>query len=805
MIIRLALRELWHSRFALLLQVASLAIAIAALAASSHLAAQLVGGAIPGAGCADEALQVTGTDGSDNVQDGWTPRQAKVLMSGLKSALAAQTTYGSVRILNGSTLQDIPASFVGPNFFDLLCVSRTDSTGRIVHGPFVDGAVVDQDLASKLAVPRTIISNANALAVGATTRGFKGIQYKAAPVQVWAPYSQLEAQGDVFANMDSGVIHVLIRPQANETSRALDARLDALRQAQPSLFPGIIRLQTGPALQVGGWTASKIRLVANMLSIFAWALLLLVLVNLLVYNAGRLPGTQALATTLAALGVPPAAIWLYAAIEPCVVGVFALLLGSAISLPLGYAAFAAVSSDSSVDLSGTWTTFLRAIIVGVIVAGVVIAARGRVLTRRQAPSRSRAQRLVLRLLPWLLALQVALAALTLVLAAQAAVGLLKAVPPEPNFPLSGLSVLTVNKGDTTHAEEHIALRWHGAWQSSGAPGFHAALATSQTPFLPITGYQGGIGTGGRSTQALYDYVTSDFFEVIGGNSIQAQSFDADTVSWNTSAKYEATHIVLNADTANVVMPNRSASGTSVRINHDIAHQPSTENRSAIVIGVFDDGLVGARGAVGTMELSKLSMQASVPVVYQSLTELRPDDQLYVFVRHPVGATDSQVVEAVLPALHVLLPRATISQVDDGRALFRNPLRKERSMALILGLLATATLAIGLLGMISLMTMLINSLRVELAVRYAVGSTRSTAALQVVKRLATPTLIGLVVAVAPAAFGVFLLSQTLETAGRAGLWGPIGATIALLLAAAGVLLQAHRLVMRANLMDWLRYE
>ena len=127
------------------------------------------------------------------------------------------------------------------------------------------------------------------------------------------------------------------------------------------------------------------------------------------------------------------------------------------------------------------------------------------------------------------------------------------------------------------------------------------------------------------------------------------------------------------------------------------------------------------------------------------------------------------------------------------------------MALILGLLATATLAIGLLGMISLMTMLINSLRVELAVRYAVGSTRSTAALQVVKRLATPTLIGLVVAVAPAAFGVFLLSQTLETAGRAGLWGPIGATIALLLAAAGVLLQAHRLVMRANLMDWLRYE
>ncbi len=781
-------------------------IAIAALTASSHLGAQLVGGAVPGAGCAEDALQLVGVDGSGNVQDGWTPRQTKALMKGLEQATAAQTTYGSVRIHVGSAIQDVPAAFVGPKYFSVLCVARRDALGRLAQETLTDGAVVDQALAAKLLAPKVVYSNANALSVQTTTDGFKGLQYKAAPVQVWAPYSQLEAQGEAFANMDSGVIHVLIRPQPGESAPTLEARLDAIREAQPSLFPGIVRVQTSPALQIEGWTASKIRLVADILNIFAWALLLLVIVNLLVYNAGRLPGTQALATTLAALGVPPAAIWRYAAIEPCVVGGLALAIGSVLSVPLGYAALAAVTSDSSIDLTGTWTTFVRTAVVVAALIAVIVIVRGRVLTRRQAPSRSRSQRVLLRLLPWLLTLQVALAALTLTLAAQAAVGLFKAVPPEPNFPLDGLSVLVVNKGDGTSTQQHVALRWNGAWQSLGSPGYRAALTTSQSPFLPATGFQGGIGTGGRSTQALFDYVTSEFFDVLGGTAIKAQDFDADVDSWSTaSAKTDATHIVLNADAARAMMVGSDPTGVTVRINHDIRRQPSAENRAAVVLGVLDDGLVGARGSVGTMELSKLSMQASVPVVYQSLTELRPDDQLFVFVRHPLNVSDAQVVAAVLPALHVLLPRATVTEVDDARTLFRSPLRKERSMALILALLATATLAIGLLGMISLMTMLLNSLKVELAVRFAVGSTRRIAARQLVKRLVTPSIIGILVAIAPAIFGLLMLAQTLETAGRAGAWGPAAALAALVLAGMAVLFQASKQVLQANFMDWLRYE
>lgn len=804
MIVRLALREMWHSRLAILLQVAGLMIAIAALAASSQLNAQLVGGAVPGSECAEDVLQVVGIDGSGNTLDGWTPRQSKALIEGLKGFSAAQWTYGSIRLRNGLVNDDAPAAFVGREYFNVLCVARRDGLGRPLHDPFVSGAVADRLLADSLPSPRTVISNANALTVESTTTGFKGLQYKAAPVQVWAPYAELESQGDVFANLDSGVIHVIVRPQPGQSTASLDERLEAVRLQQPGLFSNATRVQAGPALQVEGWTADKIRLVARILGIFAWALILLVLTNLLVYNAGRLAGTHVLATIMAAVGATPASITRYSAIEPVLVGVVALVSGCMLSVPLGYASLAAVSSDSTIDLATTWSIWLRTAIVAALIVGSLVLVRSRVLNRRQAPSRSRARRGLLRLLPWLLTLQVALAALTLTLAAQSAVGLYKAVPPEPKFSLTGLSVVTINKRDTSHTQEHVALRWRAAWQSS-PNGYKAALATSQTPFLPATGYQGGIRSGDRATQALFDFVTSDFFEVVGGNAIQAREFDADTNSWKTSGNEEGTHLVLNADAAQSVGLRGEPSGAAVRINHDIAHEPSVENRSAVVLGVFDDGLIGAQGAVGTMELSKLSMQGSVPVVYQSLTELRPDDQLFVFVRHPPTATKAQISAAVLPAVRVLLPRATISQIDDGRTLFRNPLRKERSMALILGLLAAATLAIGLLGMIALMAMLLDSLKVELAVRYAIGSTRRTAALQIARRLATPAAIGMVVAVAPAAFGLTMLSQTLETTARASAWGPAIAAAALGIAVFAVLVQASRRVLGANFMDWLRYE
>lgn len=804
MIFRLALRELWHARGALLLQVASLTIAIAALSASVQLNAQTTMSAVPGARCADEALQLSWIDGSGNAQDGWTPRQTQALMQGLSQTPAAPVMISNARAQSAAGPDEVALAFVGPAYFDLLCVPRQDPLGHPVTSPFQEGVVADAAAAAKWLAPRAIQVDANTLGVQSTTDGFKGLQYTYAPVQAWAPYSLVSARGEEFLNLDAEVVHVLIHPGPREAAAQIEARLNAVRKAQASLFAKVVQIQTEPALQISAWTASKIRLVTGLLRLFAGALLLLVLVNLLTYHAGRLPSAQALATTLSALGVPPAAIWWYAAIEPVGLGILAILAGSLLSVPLGHAALAAVTNESvKIPLTSSWAALGMATAVAAMITAAIIAVRGQVLTRRQTPSRNRAQRLLLRWLPVLLAAQVALAAITLTLAAQAAAGLLKALPPAPNFPLVGLSVVEIDRGGRSGKLEHVALRWGSAWSALRPPGYQAALATQRAPFLPAVGWGGSVGLGGKSVECYFNFVTSDFFSVLGSREIDARAFNSDV---NTLLQTEsgATHSVLNAAAARELYRGQRPEGSVLRVTHEL-RAPVSEDRASVVVGIFDDGIVGARGAVGKLQMSQLSMQASVPVVYQSLTELREQEPLLVFARHPDGASASQISAAILPAIRILIPGARIAEITDAKTMFRNPLRKERAMALVLALLASASLAIGVLGMISLMTMLLRSLKVELAVRYAVGATRRQAAHQLLKRLAPPALIGLVIGAVPAGFGLFALAQTLETAGRAGAWGPIIGGLTLALAGAAVLFQASRQVLRAQFMDWLRYE
>jgi ABC-type antimicrobial peptide transport system permease subunit len=144
-------------------------------------------------------------------------------------------------------------------------------------------------------------------------------------------------------------------------------------------------------------------------------------------------------------------------------------------------------------------------------------------------------------------------------------------------------------------------------------------------------------------------------------------------------------------------------------------------------------------------------------------------------------------------------------IDSAMTLYRRPLQKERAIAWVLGILAASSLAIGLLGMLSLMAMLMRSLKVELAVRYAVGATRRQVAEQMAKRLLIPAAMGVAFAGPPAAAGVYLLGQALETTSRAGLWGPVIALIVVTSATAGVVLHSARSILGANFMDWLRYE
>lgn len=807
MILRLALRELWHVKAALLLQVASLTVAIAALGASAHLHAQTQGGSIPGSTCGDQVLELAAVDNAGRPFQGWNPRQMQALMQGMGGSPAAASMQTAATISTRHGPEQITVEVVGPDYFHVLCVPRRNPLGGLVQTPFTAGAVMDASFSSTLPGLRDVRVDATFLGIGATTSGFFGTRYKGNPVKAWVPLSLVDRGAD-FLSMNSPLIHIFIRSGPSESVHEIKTRLDAVISTQPSLFHGITSVRLGPALQINAWLADKIAMVTAMLRLFAAALALLAAVNLMTYHFGRLPGAQAQANTLAAIGVPPAVVAGYAAIEPIVVGLLSFAAGSVLSFPLGRMALASVTNDApSVALQGGWPAFAAALAITTLVTGALAFLRGWAMTRRQAPTKNRAQRLLLGWLPWLLMLQVALAGLTLTLAAQATAGLYKALPPLPNFPLEGLSVVEVDLDAGSAPQRNIQLRWASTWADKRPMGYDAALATSTSPFLPNGGMLAVLAHGNQTTQGWTQYVTANFFDVLGspvpGAHLLAQDADPQTPKQSRGITL---HIVLSQLAATKLLGDTSPEGAVLRYSKDRGVHPGASSPAAVVVGVLDDGIIGARGAVGKFKRGQKSMQAQVPMVYQTLASVDSNPGgLYVFVRHPPAATQSEISNAVMPAVHEIFPRATVNQIASAISLYRAPLQKERAMALVLALLAAASLAIGLLGMISLMTMLLRSLKVELAVRYAVGATRKQAAKQIARRLVKPAAVGLAMGALPAIAGVYLLGETLETAERAGLWGPAIGLLAMAAATGAVVVYSARIVTDVNFMDWLRYE
>lgn len=798
MITRLAWREVWKLRGALLLQAASLTVAIAAIAATATLRSQTEGGAIPGSTCASQVLQVNWVNGSNTGQDAWTPRQAEALQRALGSTLSSPSMNSMAELPGPQGTEFVNVALVGSNYFGVVCVPRTDLVGHAITAPFESGVVATNDLAKRLG-QRALRVNGPETKPTATVAKFRGTQFATAPVEAWAPYANIRARGKEFLDMPVPTVHLLLRPNADQVPR-LQAHLDELLRAQRGLFPGVEAIRIEPPLQINAWTASKVRLITRVLELFSIALVLLVAVNLLTYHAGRLPAAQALATTLTALGVPPRVIWGYAAFEPALVAGLAWLAAAVLSPPLSQAALAAVTNErAGLDFSASVGSLGVALLATLALTVVLVLVRGRVLTRRQAPSRSRAQRLLLRWLPLLLAVQVALGAFTLALAAQAGVGLAKAVPAQPRVALEGLTLVEF---ELPHPERqnHISLRWRGAWQSHGRVGYRAALSSTRSPFLPLVGWTGYFRTGPQAAQGYFSYVTPEFFEVLDGAPKVGQRAPprfSDAAGRNV--------LVLNTQAAQALFGSAEPSGRVVRWTHELS-APGVSAPTAVVLGVYDDHIVGARGATGKFDVASLSMQAAIPLAYQPLNALSgTGGVLDVFVRHPVAATPAEISSAVWPAVHALAPDARLGEIVSAQDLFREPLRKERAMALVLGILAIATLAIGLLGMVSLMAMLLCSLQVELAVRYAVGATRREIAALLARRLASPAGIGLVVAIVPAAAGMWVLGNMLESAARAGVVGPAAALLALACACAAMCFHAAARVQRADLMGWLRYE
>lgn len=802
MILKLAFLEIWRMRGSLLLQITGFAIALMAMTGGAILGTNSKGGVVPGSGCSDQILELSGSDLSGMTQIGWSPRQAKALLTSLKGTVHAEVMPSFVRVSGANGPQQIGVAFVGPQFFSLTCVKRKDSLGRVMPQDFTDGAVLDDQLYKQLSGSVDLYVEGRTVRPTSFTHGFSGLQTMSLPQLAWFPSAYRWNQGSGFLNFNVNVVHILVRDSRSAPLREIIDRANSTIRDQPTLFKGLKSANAGPALQLDAWTAQRVQMVALLLQLFAAGLFVLMIVNMLTYNFGRLPQSHALASTLSAVGVPPSSLWAFACVEPLVVGSLSLSIGLLLTKPVTLLALMAVTNGASdIDLhSGNIVTSIS-VAAAVILTAMFIGVRGIVIVRRRTPAKGRAQRLALAWIPKLLSLQVAVAIVMLTLAAQAAVGLLLALPPAPNFPLSGLSVLEISMPGNAATKDNVSVNWNAAWQLHGPKDHRYQMALSQSiaPFLPTIGKFGVASDGTKSVRGSFSAVTPNFFEVLGYQLPLSISEGA----WSNTDR-DSAPIILSKSMSLALFGGRSPVGVVVRTNRDPTHSITSSDPLSVIKGVFDDGVVGARGAVGRFSLSQLSMQAPIPTAYVPLVGFK-GSRLIGFVRHPYDVADAEIVNRVLPAVDALFPGAQVKSVTSAEQMYAAPLNKERSMAGILGIFAVAAFSLGLLGMLALVQILTHCSQTEMAIRYSVGARPREVLSVLARNLFSSLLLGIGPAILVTAGGLYLLGEALDTSKRAGIWGPIVGCILVLAACLWVLTRTVLRVRSVRWMEWLRYE
>jgi hypothetical protein len=143
MILRLAFRELWHTKLPLLLQIVSMAIALSAIAATNQIRQQTIASPVMGANCATDVFAITGRLENKRIIDQWTPRQANALIAALSDNNAATIYYGSAQVRSNRVNQTLLAGYVSKDYFQMLCVPRRNTVGSMQPYPFINAAVID--------------------------------------------------------------------------------------------------------------------------------------------------------------------------------------------------------------------------------------------------------------------------------------------------------------------------------------------------------------------------------------------------------------------------------------------------------------------------------------------------------------------------------------------------------------------------------------------------------------------------------------------------------------------------------------
>lgn len=784
MLLTLIRREIWGNKTALILQIAGLTVSLAAIGAAERLDKLANSSGIPGANCSQDAFVAVGKSDEGTYQHQWTSQQSKSLSQALANGEAEQAYAMGVELTTKKGLTDVNVSIVSKGFFKMLCVG--DKSIRT----FTDGAVVTTELAKDLESQQVLRIGTAALTVVEKTRTFRGT-LKNQPTQIWVPLSVGSNLGQNADDVTENLIHLWVKPNTNRTQKQVLQALNRRVLEHPEIFGQITTIVPIHNLELGAGKIKNLKQTAALLWVFAIGLLILSMINLAIYHGGRLLQTQAMAHLLAALGLPVRALNTLASLEPLLVASVSIAISIPLSQVLASGAASAISDFRAVEVPEEFSgTFLLGAVTIVTIIAVVM--RARVYRRLATPSKGRLQRKLIAVLPLLLALQTGLSIILIAPAAQAAFGVIRNTPNYPAGQWDGLTITLIETPKRQNKIGNIQLQWEAATRNEANDSMRSAIATNGLPFQEMGLETATLDRSGNKVGVLANRVTANFFDVLHMPLEDSRIMPA--YSSSESKQGNSHFIVLNQAAANKLFIDQPYLDQLVGKEHDTSY---------VVAGTVKGGSAG--------------LDAERFIAYLPLTKLDGASAFVVFTRHDKNMSPQQVSRKLDVSIERFMPGAKIISSVSGRDAFANAMRRERSIAKVLTILAFAAIVTGALGMMAIVSLLLRMQRINMAVSYSVGATRDDCIMQIKKRMMTPMLTGAGISTLPALAAIYLIQKMVgKTASPVDLGQPAvetlsgisGAATAITLLVMSVVVLAlyiKRSLRRAHFMDWLRYE
>ena len=788
MLLTLIRREIWKNKTALILQIAGLTVSLAAIGAAERLDSLANSSSIPGANCAQEAFIAVGKNDDGSFQHQWTSQQSKSLSQALGKGESALTYVMGVGLQTKSGITEANVAIVSDGYFKLLCVEDASSDESMQA--FSSGAVITDTLAADIDDQQQLRIEATALSIINKTKIFRGTS-KQQPIQVWVPQSAGRALGMDADDVTENIIHVWAKPGRNRTQRQLLHDLNKTVSDHPEIFGRIQVIVPIHNVELGAGKIESLKQTAILLWVFAIGLLSLSLINLAIYHGGRLLQTQAMAHLLAALGVPTRALNTLASIEPLMVAIVSVAISIPLSQALASGAASAISDFQAVSVPTQFSgTFLLLAVVVVTMAAVIM--RARVYRRLATPSKGRMQRKLIRVLPWLLALQTCLAIILIAPAAQAAFGVLKNTPQYPAEQWDGLTISLVETPKRANKIGNVQLQWEAAMETEGDASMQSALATSGLPFEEMGLETATLDRAGSRVGVIANRVTANFFDVLKMPLEDNRSMPA--YSSSEGKEGNSHFIVLNQATVNKLFAGQPYLDQPVGKERDTSY---------IVAGAVKGGSAGLGG--------------ERYIAYLPLASLEGATAFVVLTRHGKQMTTNQVSRKLEPVVGRFMPGARIVSSYSGKEAFANAMRRERAIAKVLSILAFAAIVTGALGIMAVVALMLRMQRINMAVSYSVGATRGVCIAQLKKRMLPPVLIGAGVAAIPALMAIYVIQKMVgKTSSPIDLGQPAvetlsgysGAITTILLLVIAIIIMTYYIKQalgKAKFIDWLRYE